>query len=130
MEDTSQSDILGNSFIIENFQEELKGYFNGVLQEFKQKIKIISSTFDKKVWLTLKKIPFGQTRSYKWVAQKIGCPSSVRAIGQSLKRNPIPIILPCHRVINSDGSIGGFSSGIEIKKMLLIHEIENIPCIK
>lgn len=102
---------------------ELDAYFKGDLKEFNQKIKFINGTaFDHKVWLALQKIPYGETRSYKWIAEKVGCPKAARAIGQALKKNPLPIILPCHRVIASDGSIGGFSCGIEIKKWLLRHE--------
>jgi O-6-methylguanine DNA methyltransferase len=75
--------------------------------------------FQQSVWKTLCRIPFGQVRSYKWVAEQIVNPKSVRAVGRANGRNPIPIIVPCHRVINADGSIGGYSGGINIKKKLL-----------
>ena len=75
--------------------------------------------FDHRVWLTLKEIPFGETRTYKWLAERIGKPKASRAVGQALGRNPIPILLPCHRIIESDGSIGGFSGGVDIKRRLL-----------
>jgi methylated-DNA-[protein]-cysteine S-methyltransferase len=102
---------------------ELEAYFKGNLKSFKQKIKFISGTeFQHKVWLALKDIPYGETRSYKWIAEKAGNPKATRAAGQALKKNPLPIILPCHRVIASDGSIGGFSCGVSIKKRLLMHE--------
>jgi methylated-DNA-[protein]-cysteine S-methyltransferase len=102
---------------------ELYAYFKGRLNKFKQEIKFISGTdFEHKVWLALKEIPYGETRSYKWIAEMIGSPKAVRAVGQALKKNPLPIVLPCHRVIAFDGSIGGFSCGIEIKKWLLRHE--------
>lgn len=111
------------------FKEEFDAYFvrsilwRGESEAFKQKIKFISGTeFEHKVWLALKEIPYGETRSYKWIAEMIGSPKAVRAAGQALKKNPLPIVLPCHRVIASDGSIGGFSCGIEIKKWLLRHE--------
>jgi len=105
------------------FKIELDAYFNGYLNEFNQKIKFVTGTdFEHKVWLALKEIPYGETHSYKWIAEKIGCPKAVRAVGQALKKNPLPIILPCHRVIASDGSIGGFSCGVEIKRWLLRHE--------
>lgn len=68
------------------------------------------------------KIPAGQTRSYAWVAKKIGHPKAARAVGQAVKKNPFPIVVPCHRVIASDGSIGGFSLGIKKKKELLARE--------
>lgn len=102
---------------------KLDAYFDGRLNEFTQKIKFIAGTaFEQKVWLELREIPFGETRSYKWIAEMAGNPNAVRAVGQALKKNPLPIILPCHRVIASDGSIGGFSCGVEIKRLLLKHE--------
>ena len=106
-----------------SFKEELDAYFNGRLKKIKQKIKFISrNDFEHKVWLALREIPFGETRSYKLIAERIGSPKAVRAVGQALKKNPMPIILPCHRVIASDGSIGGFSCGVEIKRLLLEKE--------
>ncbi|OGW39249.1 MAG: hypothetical protein A2Y97_00945 [Nitrospirae bacterium RBG_13_39_12] len=101
-------------------KNELNEYFKNGIEEFTQKIKLTKGTeFDRKVWLTLKEIPYGETRTYKWLAEKIGKPNASRAVGQSLSRNPIPIILPCHRIIESDGSIGGYSSGPDIKRRLL-----------
>lgn len=67
----------------------------------------------------VKTIPYGETRSYKWVAEKLGNPRAVRAVGQALKKNPLPGIIPCHRVIRSDGSLGGFSQGLKKKRELL-----------
>lgn len=105
------------------FLNELKAYFKGELKSFMQKIKFTKGTpFEQRVWLALKEIPYGETRTYKWIAEKAGSPGAVRAAGQALKKNPLPIILPCHRVIASDGSIGGFACGVEIKRWLLRHE--------
>jgi methylated-DNA-[protein]-cysteine S-methyltransferase len=105
------------------FKKEVDAYFNGHLNKFKQEIKFITGTdFEQKAWLALREIPYGETRTYKWLAEKVGSPKAARAIGQALKKNPLPIILPCHRVIASDGSLGGFSCGVEIKKRLLMHE--------
>ncbi len=102
---------------------ELDAYFKGDLKKFSQEIKFISGTaFEHKVWLALREISYGETRSYKWIAEKAGNPLAVRAVGQALKKNPLPIILPCHRVIAADGSIGGFSCGVKIKRLLLKHE--------
>lgn len=107
-------------------KKELKEYFENGREEFTQKIGFTRGTeLDKKVWVTLKEIPYGETRTYKWLAEKIGKPSACRAVGQALSRNPIPILLPCHRVIESDGSIGGYSSGIDIKRRLLEIEYYN-----
>jgi len=103
-----------------NFIKELKGYFQGTCRGFTQKIKFIEGTdFEKKVWTCLTEIPFAETRTYKWVAEKIGNPSATRAVGQALSKNPIPVVVPCHRIIESDGSIGGYSSGRDIKRRLL-----------
>ena len=107
------------------FKKELDAYFKGEAKHFKQKIKFVKGTpFEQKVWLALNEAPYGETRAYKWVAERIGSPKALRAVGQALKKNPLPIILPCHRVIASDGSIGGFSCGVEIKRWLLRHESE------
>lgn len=104
----------------ESFIKELKEYFEGGGSGFRQEIKFLVGTdFEKKVWNVLKSIPSGETRTYKWVAEKIGNPSAVRAVGRALSKNPIPIVVPCHRVIESDGSIGGFSSGVDTKRRLL-----------
>ena len=78
--------------------------------------------FEKKVLKITSKIPLGQVRSYKWVASKIGAPKAIRAVGSALKKNPFPIIIPCHRVIKSDGSLGGYARGKKIKKKLLLFE--------
>lgn len=110
----------------ESFKKELKNYFEGKSEDFKQSTVFLEGTdFEKKVWLTLKEIPYGETRSYKWLSEKIGSPKASRAVGQALGRNPIPIVLPCHRIIESDGSIGGYSAGVDIKRRLLEIEYYN-----
>ncbi len=75
--------------------------------------------FQRKVWKIVGTIPHGDTRSYKWVAEKAGYHRAARAVGQALKKNPLPGIIPCHRVIRSDGSLGGFSRGLKKKRELL-----------
>lgn len=110
----------------ENFRQQLVDYFGGKLREFEQEIILLSGTeFEKSVWLSLRQIPYGETRTYKWVAERIGKPKAVRAVGRALSKNPIPIVLPCHRVIESDGSIGGYSLGVERKRRLLNLEYFN-----
>ena len=104
-------------------RKELREYFENGRQAFTQKIDFAKGTgFDRNVWLALKEVPYGETRTYKWLAEKLGNPAASRAVGQALSRNPIPILLPCHRIIESDGSIGGYSAGSDIKRRLL--EIE------
>ncbi|MFH1259428.1 MAG: MGMT family protein [Elusimicrobiota bacterium] len=80
------------------------------------------SLFYQQVWQACAEIPCGQTRSYRWVAEKIGRPKAYRAVGQALKRNPFAPIIPCHRVISKDGSLGGYSLGTEKKQQLLERE--------
>jgi methylated-DNA-[protein]-cysteine S-methyltransferase len=102
------------------FKGELDSYFRGTLARFRQQVRFLDGTeFERSVWDALKGIPFGETRTYKWIAEKIGNPSAVRAVGRALSKNPVPVVIPCHRVIEADGSIGGYSSGVEIKRRLL-----------
>jgi O-6-methylguanine DNA methyltransferase len=102
------------------FLKELALYFQGSNDSFNQEVMFLSGTeFEKSVWMALKEIPFGETRSYKWIAEHIGNPGAVRAVGQALSKNPIPIVIQCHRVIESDGSLGGYSGGVNIKVRLL-----------
>ncbi|MFA4993661.1 MAG: MGMT family protein [Candidatus Omnitrophota bacterium] len=82
-----------------------------------------------RVYRAVLSIPFGQVRSYKWVAQKAGSPGACRAVGQALKRNPYPLIIPCHRVIKSDKKIGGYVFGLKQKKFLLALEKELSKCL-
>jgi methylated-DNA-[protein]-cysteine S-methyltransferase len=113
--------------IQESFARQLSDYFNGRLRKFDFEMAFVTGTdFEHKVWLALKDVPYGQTRTYKWLAEKIGNPKAVRAVGRALGRNPIPIVLPCHRIIESDGSIGGYSSGVDIKRRLLDLEYYNV----
>jgi len=104
-------------------KKELREYFENGREEFTQKLGFMKGTeFERSVWLALRGVPYGETRTYKWLAETVGKPGASRAVGQALSRNPIPILLPCHRIIESDGSIGGYSAGVDIKRRLL--EIE------
>ena len=91
-----------------------------------QMVKIILirplTHFQRRVCEIVSTIPSGETRTYRWVAEKLGNPKAIRAVGQALKKNPLPGIIPCHRVIRSDGSPGGFSKGEEKKRQLLLSE--------
>jgi len=78
--------------------------------------------FQKKVLRIVNQIPLGQVRTYKWVAKKLGKPKATRAVGQALKKNPYTIIIPCHRVVSSDGSLGGYAKGKVLKRRLLLFE--------
>jgi methylated-DNA-[protein]-cysteine S-methyltransferase len=95
-------------------------YFSGKKSEFPCALDYGQAThFQRNVWEATRSIPYGETRSYGWVANRIGKPAAVRAVGQALGKNPLPIIVPCHRVIASDGSLCGFSGGLETKRNLL-----------
>jgi O-6-methylguanine DNA methyltransferase len=107
---------------------ELLDYFNGNQVNFKSLLDLrIGTIFQRKVWEKISEIPYGELRSYKWIANKIGNPDAVRAVGNAVGKNPVSPIIPCHRVIRSDGKLGGFSSGIPLKKWLLKLEKISIP---
>lgn len=98
----------------------LKQYLGGGPVDFPDRLDLGKTTrFQQKVWQLVRTIPYGETRSYGWAASRLGLPKAARAIGQALGRNPLPIIIPCHRVINSDGRLGGFGGGLELKESLL-----------
>ncbi len=86
----------------------------------KDKPKHNLTEFQWKVLKATLKIPLGQTRSYKWVAQQVGFPKAVRAVGQALRINPYPVVIPCHRVIKGDGSLGGYAGGLGTRKAELL----------
>lgn len=99
--------------------KQLQEYFSGDRRQFTCAIDLQGTPFQLKVWQALQAIPFGQTTSYEEVAVKVGNIKSVRAVGQANGKNPVAIIIPCHRVIRKSGNIGGYSGGLEIKKFLL-----------
>jgi methylated-DNA-[protein]-cysteine S-methyltransferase len=105
---------------------QLKEYFAGTRREFDLPLSAAGTDFQKQVWRELTRIPFGQTRSYGQLAKRLGNPNGSRAVGLANGRNPIAIIVPCHRVIGADGSLTGFGGGIERKQWLLTHEGQ--PC--
>ncbi|MBZ5592947.1 MAG: methylated-DNA--[protein]-cysteine S-methyltransferase [Acidobacteriia bacterium] len=98
---------------------QLRLYFAGDLREFDVPLELIGTDFQKRVWNALLTIPYGETRSYTEIAWQIGAPRAVRAVGAANGRNPIPIIVPCHRVIGASGSLVGFGGGLEWKRKLL-----------
>lgn len=105
----------------EGLKNEILSYLGGEKKTFTEYDLDISygTPFQKRVWEELKRIAYGHTRSYQWIAQQIGSPNAQRAVGQANGQNAIPLIIPCHRVIRSDGRIGGYGGGVEIKKRLL-----------
>ncbi len=110
--------------ILDDASKQLAEYFAGKRQCFDIPFDVKGTPFQKRVWEELSKIPFGQTVSYQDVARRIKNPKAMRAVGSANGRNPICIIVPCHRVIAADGTIGGYAGGIDIKQKLL--KLENI----
>jgi methylated-DNA-[protein]-cysteine S-methyltransferase len=99
--------------------QELSEYFSGKRTSFDLPLNPSGSAFQKRVWEQLRLIPCGQTRSYGDIAKAVGNPKAARAVGHANNRNPIMIIIPCHRVIGADGSLVGFGGGLEVKQFLL-----------
>ena len=102
-----------------NVFSELEEYFGLTRKSFDVPLDIRGTDFQKNVWNELLNIPFGKTVSYKFIAKKLGDENAIRAVGRANGANPIPVIIPCHRVINGDGSLGGYSGGLQIKEKLL-----------
>ncbi len=107
---------------IQSIKKELTQYFNGKLTVFKTPLSCFGTDFQKNVWRSLQKIPFGETRSYAEMAKAIKMPTAFRAVANANGANRMAIVIPCHRVINSNGGIGGYAGGVSRKKWLLRHE--------
>lgn len=109
----------------DDVRRQLDEYFSGRRLVFRMPLDLDQGTpFQRRVWKGLLSIPYGQTLSYRDLARSIGQPSATRAVGSANGKNPLPIVVPCHRVVAADGSIGGFSGGLDIKKRLLGLEAE------
>jgi methylated-DNA-[protein]-cysteine S-methyltransferase len=108
-----------NDLVLLNTEQQLREYFQGERQLFSLDLDFNGTEFQKSVWNALLTIPFGETRSYGDIARQIGNPKSVRAVGAANGKNPIPIVVPCHRVIGSSGKLVGFGGGMENKALLL-----------
>jgi methylated-DNA-[protein]-cysteine S-methyltransferase len=110
-----------------NLKNNLKAYFAGNRVQFKEDFDLKGGTdFQKKVWKAMQKIPFGQTRSYGWLAKQVGGKNKARAVGGACGSNPLPILIPCHRVIREDGGLGGYGGGLNLKRKLLKIEGVNV----
>lgn len=111
-------------------QNQVRAYFAGTLWRFDLPIMLQASTFRTLVYQALAQIPYGETLSYGQLAERIGRPRAVRAVGQALRQNPIWLILPCHRVLGKNGSLTGFAGGLDAKALLLKLEQENVDKTK
>jgi methylated-DNA-[protein]-cysteine S-methyltransferase len=109
--------------LLERAVEQLGEYFAGVRRRFTLPLEVRGTEFQRRVWGILESIPYGETRSYTWVAERVGRPRAVRAVGAANGRNPLPIVVPCHRVIGAAGQLVGYGGGLPLKKFLLDLEI-------
>ncbi len=109
----------GKTAFLEKCAKEIEEYLAGERKSFDIPYRLIGTEFQKKVWAALEKIPYGETRSYSEIAEAIGCGKASRAVGGACRKNPIAIIVPCHRVVGKSGALTGFAGGLEIKRKLL-----------
>ena len=109
----------GNNELLKRCERQLCEYFAGNRRDFDLPLAATGTEFQQKVWDALRDIPFGELRSYRDIADSIGNRKAVRAVGAANGKNPIPIVVPCHRVIGSDGSLTGFAGGLAAKQLLL-----------
>ncbi|HVP58858.1 MAG TPA: methylated-DNA--[protein]-cysteine S-methyltransferase, partial [bacterium] len=108
---------------VEKAAREVAAYLDGRHRKFTVPLDLTGwSPFAKRVWRAAGRIPYGQMRSYAWLAERVGGVNFARAVGGALSTNPVPIIIPCHRVIGARGTLGGFTGGLHIKRWLLEHE--------
>lgn len=121
----TKDDIYYESALIKQVKQQLDEYFQGKRNTFDLPLNPSGTTFQKKVWNALCNIPYGETRSYQEIAIAIDCPKGCRAVGLANNKNPIVILIPCHRVIGKNGSLVGYALGLEMKQHLLDLEIKN-----
>ncbi len=108
--------------VLAQASRELEAYFAGKRRRFSVPLEAHGTAFQQRVWEALRAIPYGELRSYRDIAERLGNPKAVRAVGAANGRNPIPIIVPCHRVVGSDGQLTGFAGGLSVKRALLALE--------
>ena len=110
------------SLLVDEAAWQLGEYFAGARTAFELPLDLEGTPFQRAAWLALAEIPYGETVSYAEQAIRLGRPTAIRAVGAANGRNPLPIVLPCHRVVGSDGSLTGFGGGLDVKRALLDHE--------
>jgi methylated-DNA-[protein]-cysteine S-methyltransferase len=115
----NRSDWVPNDRALSDVVDQLEAYFAGERSEFDLDLKLAGSEFQRRVWRALLTIPYGETRSYGQIAEQIGAPGAARAVGLANGRNPIAIVVPCHRVIGASGSLTGYGGGLDRKRWLL-----------
>ena len=123
-EEPPEGAVEGRSDILAAAETQIREYFSGTRTTFDLPLDLGGTPFQQKVWRELGSIPFGTTISYGEQARRIGRPQAARAVGAANGRNPVPVVLPCHRVIGSGGALTGFGGGLDTKRTLLRHEEE------
>ncbi|MBU0507981.1 methylated-DNA--[protein]-cysteine S-methyltransferase [bacterium] len=108
--------------LLRRAEQQLGEYFSGTRKEFDLPVAPVGTDFQHRVWKVLQMIPFGQTRSYGEIARVAGNPAASRAVGSACRSNPLPIVIPCHRVVGTNGHLTGFGGGLDRKAWLLQHE--------
>ncbi|MBX3236796.1 MAG: methylated-DNA--[protein]-cysteine S-methyltransferase [Nitrospiraceae bacterium] len=122
--------------LMDEAEQQVREYFAGQRRTFTMAVDLSAGTaFQRKVWRAITKIPYGRVRSYQWVAERVGGRQYARAVGMALGANPVPIVVPCHRVVAHDGSLGGFSCGLPIKRRLLklegtLEQLERVGAVR
>lgn len=124
--DFEKEDNIGETDLIKKAYNQLTEYFDGKRDKFDLPLEFIATEFQIKVWKALLTIPYGETRSYKQIAEQVGCPKGARAVGMANNKNEIMIVVPCHRVIGSTGKLIGYAGGLDTKETLLKLERNNI----
>jgi methylated-DNA-[protein]-cysteine S-methyltransferase len=117
----------GTHPVLEAARAQLDEYFTGERRAFDLPLDLLGTEFQRRAWLALADIPYGETRSYGEQARLLGVPRAARAVGAANGRNPVPIVLPCHRVIGAGGDLTGFGGGLAVKRALLEHEAGVLP---
>ncbi|NOZ86766.1 MAG: methylated-DNA--[protein]-cysteine S-methyltransferase [Deltaproteobacteria bacterium] len=126
---TNEVIIKDDDGLLDDSIKQLADYLGGKRRKFSVSLVLIGTTFQKRVWMECSKIGFGETITYKELAKNIGNPGAARAVGAALAANPVPIFIPCHRVVGSRGNPGGFSAGIDRKIALLDIEKSYLPLV-
>ena len=111
--------------VLDNTQKHLEEYFLGSRRQFDLPLDPGGTAFQQTIWKQLSEVPYGSTKSYIEIARAMGSESSSRAVGMANGRNPIPVIIPCHRIIGHDGRLTGYAGGVDRKRWLLLHEQQN-----
>lgn len=121
--EAKERDLLSRSFVVA--MKQMDEYFKGRRLSFDLPLAPKGTSFQRRVWKKILKIPYGETRSYRELAESAGCPQAVRACAWACARNPLPILVPCHRVIHADGVISGYTGGTWRKAWFLAHEAQH-----